>query len=156
MLPFGIVVALLVFLADQLSKRWLIEALLHHPSGIRVAPFFNLVMVWNFGISFGLLRGGHKLQRWVLVGVAVLVALALAYSLRRTRRPSSALALGLIIGGALGNAADRVHFGAVADFFDFHIGAWHWPAFNVADSAISVGVVLLLVDVLFNSRERVK
>ena len=156
MLLLGLAVALLVFVADQASKWWLIGFLAHHPGGVRIAPFFNLVMVWNHGVSFGLLGGGRDVQRWVLAGIAAAVALALAYSLRRAVRVWHALALGLIIGGALGNAADRVRLGAVADFFDFHIGAWHWPAFNLADSAISVGVVLLLLDVLFNSRERVE
>lgn len=115
-------------------------------------------MVWNKGVSFGVLNTAHGAQvtRWVLVGLAVAVAIGLIVWLRRVTAPAIACALGLIIGGALGNAADRVLRGAVADFFDAHVGVWHWPAFNVADAAISVGVAILIVDALLAPRSSTK
>lgn len=136
--------ATLTLIADQLSKWWLLD-LLHtqqHPF-IEVAPFFNLVMVWNRGVSFGLLSGANA--RWFLIVVSLVIVVLL---LRWDReRPSQLhhLGTGLICGGAIGNVIDRLRFGAVADFFDVHLAGFHWPAFNIADSAIVVGVALLLI-----------
>ena len=151
----GLAVAAGVAIADQLVKWWAVETLMATPSGIEVTPFFNLVMVWNRGVSFGMFGGG-ALPPWLLASFAAAVAIALGIWLMRVEGRWLVLGLGLIIGGAVGNIVDRLRFGAVADFLDFHIATYHWPAFNLADAAITVGVALLLIDALLIRRERHK
>jgi len=139
--------------ADQVSKLILIdvmEANAFRP--IEITGFFNLVMVWNRGVSFGMLGGGEETTRWLLTIFAVVVACALVVWMRRQELRRQVIAIGLVAGGALGNAIDRVVYGAVADFFDVHVSGWSWPAFNIADSAITVGVVILVIDALLTSR----
>jgi len=150
---FGLSVALVVAAADRLSKWWLID-IYDLPARGRLAltPFFNLVMAWNPGVSFSLLDDFGEAGRWGLSLVAGAFVVVLVVWLARARDTAAGFALGLVIGGAIGNIYDRVMFGAVADFFDLHIGGWHWPAFNIADSAIAVGVVLLLWDALVRPR----
>lgn len=145
-----------VLVLDQGTKWLVLGALLDPPRIIEVTGFFNLVLVFNTGISFGLLRGEEAWAPWVLGALALAVVAGLLVWLRRQPEPPFALAVGLIAGGALGNVVDRVRFGAVVDFLDFHLGAWHWPAFNVADSAITVGVALLVLDGLFGKGRRGK
>ena len=116
--------------------------------------FFRLVIVWNRGVSFGLMGGDGALPPWVLSAVAIAVCVGLFVWLRRTDRPFTGWGIGLVMGGAIGNVIDRARWGAVFDFADFHIGQWHWPAFNVADSAIVVGVGLMLIDSLIGERQR--
>jgi signal peptidase II len=148
----GALVALIVLALDQASKWWLLHVYdIAARSPVEVTSFFNLVMTWNRGVSFGLLSGHGDMGRWVLAGFAVAVSVALAVWMLRAATLLISLALGLIIGGALGNAIDRVVYGAVADFFDFHLAGWHFWAFNVADSAISAGVALLLWDAFFGT-----
>jgi signal peptidase II len=110
-------------------------------------------MVWNRGVSFGLLTAEVDLARWGLAAFSLIVAIALIVWARRIERPLPALALGFVIGGALGNMIDRVRFGAVVDFLDFS-GLWFPWVFNVADSAITVGVALLLIDSFFGSQAK--
>ncbi len=148
----GLAVAAAVAVADQLVKWWAIPALSATPGGVEVTSFFNLVMVWNRGVSFGLL-GGAALPPWLLAAFAGLVAVGLAVWLTRVSGRWLGIGIGLIVGGAVGNIVDRLRYGAVADFLDFHIGAYHWPAFNVADAAISVGLVVLVIDSLLIRRE---
>lgn len=149
----GLAVAVAVLLADQASKFWLIDLLTSDGGrSFRFGPVFNLVMVWNPGVSFGLFASDSNAMRWILTAVSVAVAAGLVVWLVRGTNRWLAIALGLVIGGAAGNAIDRVVHGRVADFFDFHVGAWHWPAFNLADSAIVVGVVMLVLDSLFADR----
>ena len=138
--------ALSIIVLDQLTKHWILFVY-DLPARIseQVAGPFFLTMVWNQGVSFGLLRADDDLGRWLLVAFSVLVAIALAVWARRADRTMMALALGLVIGGAIGNAIDRARFGAVADFLDFSRLYFPW-VFNIADAAISVGVVLLLID----------
>ena len=141
----GLACALLIVVFDQASK-WVIVALVMDPPRIiEVLPFFNLVMVWNKGASFGLF-GGLAFSDWLLSGLAAAIVIALLFWLRATQGWFFAIAIGLVIGGAIGNLIDRVRFGAVADFLDVHAAGWHWPAFNVADSAITVGVAMMLLD----------
>jgi signal peptidase II len=138
--------ALTVIVLDQLSKHWILFVY-DLPARISeqvVGPFF-LTMVWNQGVSFGLLRADQDLGRWLLVTFSILVAIALAIWARRGDRTLMALALGLVMGGAIGNAIDRARFGAVMDFIDVSRLYFPW-VFNIADAAISVGVVLLLLD----------
>jgi signal peptidase II len=143
-------------LADQLSKQLLLDYLT--PAGGVVSMidgFFHLVIVWNHGVSFGLLGGERPLPPWLLSGVAVLVCIGLFLWLRRTDRALPGWGIGLVMGGAIGNVIDRARWGAVFDFADFHVRQWHWPAFNIADSAIVVGVGLMLVDSLIGEKQRV-
>jgi signal peptidase II len=147
---WGLVVALLVLVADQASKDWLLGLMRANPQGIEVTPFFNLVMVWNRGVSFGLFNSGdNDLQRWILIAVTTAISLGLAVWLYRAATVYLTVALGLVVGGAAGNIVDRIRLGAVADFFDVHAFGWHWPAFNIADAGIVVGVVLLVAEQLF-------
>jgi len=114
---------------------------------------FRLVVVMNQGVSFGLLGGERPLPAWLLSGVAIAVCVGLLLWLRRTDRRFTGWGIGLVMGGAIGNVIDRARWGAVFDFADFHVRQWHWPAFNVADSAIVVGVGLMLIDSLLGERQ---
>ncbi|AWK86671.1 signal peptidase II [Azospirillum thermophilum] len=152
---FGLAVAAIVVVLDQLSKWWVLDVVMQPiPHVVEVTPFFNLVLVWNFGVSFGTFASAHALMPYVLSAVAVAITAGLLIWLRQADKRMVALAIGLIIGGAVGNVIDRLRYGAVADFLDFHIGGWHFWAFNVADSGISVGVALLVLDGLFAGREK--
>jgi signal peptidase II len=151
MLHLGLVVAGLVVVLDQLTK-WAVLSWLDQP--VALTPFFNLVLVWNRGVSFGMFDSDGALAPWLLSGLALAVTVALLVWLRRVEHPLTAVGLGLIIGGAVGNVVDRVRFGAVVDFLDVHAAGWHWPAFNVADSAICVGAALLLADGLLIHRRQ--
>ena len=149
----GLAVASVIVIADQIIKWWAISLLAEQPYGIEVLPFFNLILVWNQGISFGIFGGG-LMPPWLLGGVALAVALALVIWLRKAETRLLAATIGLVIGGALGNVVDRFRFGAVADFLDLHVAGYHWPAFNLADAAITIGVALLLIDALLIGREK--
>ena len=144
MLRLGLPVAAAIVAADQASKWAIRDALWDPQRRIEVTSFFNLVPVQNKGISFGLFQS-EGAGTWMIVGLALAISVALGVWLYRTRLRWPACALGLVIGGAIGNVIDRVRLGWVIDFLDFHGGGYHWPAFNVADSAISVGVVMLVV-----------
>ena len=139
--------ALFVIIADQLSKHWILFVYdLPARFSVPIAGPFSLTMVWNRGVSFGLFRADADLVRWLLSAFSIIVAIVLAVWARKTERPFMAIGLGLVIGGAIGNVIDRIRFGAVADFLDFqHLGFFPW-VFNVADSAITIGVVFLLLD----------
>jgi signal peptidase II len=154
--PLGIyayVLAAAVTILDQLSKWWVLDVLRLDLKGqVPVLPFFRLTMVWNPGVSFGLLRADTPAGRWGLVAAALVVVIALIAWARRAERPLFATALGFVIGGALGNnLIDRARLGQVVDFLDFSALRFPW-VFNVADSAISVGVVLLLWDSFFPAK----
>ncbi len=138
----------LVVLLDQLTKLAVIMTL-ELGRVVEVIPgFFNLVHVLNRGAAFGILnRGDISWQRWFFVGVSLLAMTVIGYMAHKSRPEEKLLhgALGLILGGACGNFIDRLHTGMVIDFLDFYVGRFHWPAFNVADSAITVGALLLIV-----------
>ena len=140
---------------DQLSKQLLMTWLAKTGAVVTVIEgFFRRVMVWNRGVSFGLMGGDQALPPWVLSGVAIGVCIGLFLWLRRTDRPLTGWGIGLVMGGAIGNVIDRARWGAVFDFADFHVGQWHWPAFNIADAAIVVGVGLMLLDSLLAETRR--
>ncbi|WP_370151772.1 signal peptidase II [Ferrovibrio sp.] len=143
----GLAAALVVTVLDQLSKVWILDLMAQQvPPVIRVTGFFNLVQVWNTGVSFGLFQHDSEMRSLLLIGVAAAVMVWLLVWLWRGTSRLAGLALGIIIGGALGNIIDRWRHGAVYDFLDLHAFGWHWPAFNLADSAIVIGVGLLLLD----------
>lgn len=156
--PMALSILLGVIAIDQLIK-WIMLDLLGLGDGagpIIILPFFNLVMVWNTGVSFGLLQNQSDLGPWLLAGLAVAVSIALLVWIGRSADRFLQVALALIAGGAISNAIDRVRFGAVADFFDLHVAGWHWPAFNIADSAIVIGAGLLLYDSFVRRRAEEK
>ncbi len=145
----------LTVVLDQLSKELLLGYLLKTGAVVPVIDgFFRLVVVWNRGVSFGMLGCDRALPPWALSAVAVAVCIGLFIWLRRTDRQLHGWGIGLVIGGAIGNVIDRARWGAVFDFADFHVGQWHWPAFNVADSAIVAGVGLMLIDSLVGEKRR--
>jgi len=145
--------ALLLLAVDQATKLWA-AGTLDYGMPVAVLPFFNLTLVHNTGAAFSFLADAGGWQRVFFIVVSGVVSLVLAVWLWRLPRDARLLgiALALVLGGALGNLVDRVAYGYVIDFLDFHAAGWHWPAFNVADSAISCGVVLLLADGLFGGR----
>ena len=148
MMRLGLSLAVLVAVLDQLSKWAVLELFMDPPRVIKLLPFLDLVLVYNRGASFGFLNMSAQWVPWLLTAIAIVVVIVLLVWLRRAENRVLAAALGLIIGGAVGNGVDRVmrdrH--AVVDFIDIYVGAYHWPAFNVADSAIVVGVIILLLD----------
>ncbi len=151
----AMILAAATLVVDQGSKEWLLRYLTKVGAVVPVFDdFFRLVIVWNRGVSFGLLGGDRALPSWVLSAVAVAVCVGLFVWLRRTDRALTGWGIGLVMGGAIGNVIDRARWGAVFDFADFHVRQWHWPAFNVADSAIVVGVGLMLIDSLIGDRQR--
>lgn len=155
--PFhvGLSAALLVILLDQVSKWLILSVVMTPPRRIPVVDgFFDLVLVMNRGVSFGMLGGAPGWMALALIVFAILLSAALCVWMWRADSGLLATALGLVIGGAVGNVVDRFRFGAVVDFLDFHIAGHHWPAFNVADSAITVGVALLIVDSLKSKPSR--
>ncbi len=144
----------LVVAVDQLTK-FAMTQWLERGQSVRVTPFFDLVLVYNPGAAFSFLSDAGGWQRWFFVLLALGISVWLVRLIRlHTRERWLALSFALILGGALGNVIDRLFHGAVIDFLYFHAGRYGWPAFNVADSAISVGVVLLLWDQLFAQRRR--
>jgi signal peptidase II len=146
-------IAALVIAADQASKYWILAVLkLQEGQSIEIAGPLHLTGVWNRGVSFGLLTANHDLVRWAFVAFSVIVAVVLAGWVRTTARPLFATALGFLMGGAIGNAIDRMRFGAVADFID--VSRLHFPwVFNVADAAINIGIACLLLDMLMQDRQ---
>ncbi|WP_118179553.1 signal peptidase II [Paraburkholderia phosphatilytica] len=141
-------IALIVILFDQLTKI-AVSKVFEYGRPHELTSFFNLILVWNRGAAFSFLAMAGGWQRWAFTALGVIAAVVICYLLKRhaTQR-LFCTALALIAGGALGNVIDRLMYGHVIDFLDFHVGAWHWPAFNLADSAITVGAILLVLDEL--------
>lgn len=138
--------AALVLVIDQLTKWWIIEIVeLESRVSVPVLSFFSLTWVENRGVSMGMLQADSELGRWLLVALTAVIAIVVGFWIRRERQWPEALALALVLGGAIGNIIDRIRFGYVVDFVHLHIGQWSFYVFNVADAAISVGVVILLV-----------
>lgn len=135
--------------------EWLANAPSRLPNGttVEVLPFFNLSMVWNEGISFGMFQGSGI---WILTGLALIITAVFSVWLTRATGWLQTVSLAMVIGGAVGNVIDRFRFGAVADFFDFHVAGWHYPAFNIADCGITVGIALLVIDGVFLEPKRSK
>lgn len=146
----GYTIAALVFLVDQLSKYWVTAILeLRERGVVEFLPVFNLTWVENTGVSMGLFRAEGDLGRWLLVGVTLAIAVGVAVWIARETNRVDTAALGLVLGGALGNIVDRVRYGYVVDFFHAFWRDHHFYVFNVADAAITIGVILLLQRALF-------
>jgi signal peptidase II len=143
----GLAVVLVVFLADQALKLWLLFGLRLAETGpFAVTPFMNIVLAWNRGISYGLFQQGTDIGRWALVLISIVAAIWLGRWMWREERSLTVGSLALIVGGALGNGLDRAVYGAVVDFVHLHWGSFSWYIFNIADAAIVVGVVGLLYE----------
>ena len=148
----GVIIAFFVIFFDQITKWWVLNFTQISSNSIVLTDFFNLVIVWNSGASFGILSNGPEWVRFALISFAILICIILAIWLKQSESNVCIVALGLVIGGAIGNSIDRIWFGSVLDFLDVHIGDLHWPAFNIADSGITIGVALLIFDSLKNKR----
>jgi lipoprotein signal peptidase len=151
----GAFAALVVLFADQVSKWWVVDVL-HLPQvgQIVLLPVLNFTMVWNRGVTFGLLTSFGRSSYLLLAAVALAVVIALVVWLRRAESLLVAISLGAIVGGALANVIDRLRFGAVIDFIHAHIGDWSWYVFNLADAAIVCGVAALVIDSLLPRARR--
>jgi signal peptidase II len=153
----GLALALLTLVLDQASKLYMLFVVdLPVREPIHLGPFLSLIVVWNRGVSYGLFQQDGDLGRWVLIAVSLVAALGLSLWIRRAPGRVLAGSLGLIVGGAVGNAVDRVVYGAVFDFIHLHAGSLSWYVFNVADAAIVAGVVGLLYDSFVLEKRRVQ
>jgi len=140
--------AALIVVADQVTKYAVVQYFAVNNT-VAVTSFFNLLLVYNPGAAFSFLSDAAGWQRWFFVSIALIASAWIVYLLREyPNQRLFALALSLVLAGAVGNVIDRILFGAVVDFLDFHAYGWHWPAFNVADSAITCGALLLIWDAL--------
>ncbi len=154
---FFLAMAALVLLLDQLTKAWIISTLRIHESFAVIGGFFNITHVRNPGAAFGFLAGASPAFRYVFfLAVTVAAIVLILHYLRTTRIEDLSLvfSLALILAGAVGNLIDRVRFGEVVDFLDVYVGAYHWPAFNVADAAITTGAAILMAILLRKRKER--
>ncbi|MCA1749732.1 MAG: signal peptidase II [Parasphingopyxis sp.] len=144
---FGYLIAAIILIADQISKFWIIDLIqLPRRGQIELLPILNFTWVENRGVSLGMLTASSDTQRWLLVALTAAIACGVAYWIWREKRRWDVFALGLVLGGALGNIGDRIRFGYVADFIDLHFGDFQpFLVFNVADAAITVGVVILVL-----------
>jgi len=150
----GVIAALAVLALDQASKLWLLFVFdIAHRGAVKVTPFFDLVLAWNVGISFGWFQSDSQVAQIILMLIKAVAVVVLAIWMTRSRTLIATVALGLIIGGAIGNAIDRFAYGAVFDFALFHVQigekTFNWYVFNLADTAIVAGVAALLYDSFF-------
>nr|WP_184042875.1 signal peptidase II [Roseospira visakhapatnamensis] len=146
----GLITAAIVAVADQITKYIVFVGIQPPPyGGLDVTSFLSLVSVMNRGVSFGLFSSGSPWAPFILTAIAATVVAALTFWLRQAETRMLSISLGMLIGGAIGNAIDRLVHGAVMDFVNLHWEGYHWPAFNVADAAITVGAVLMVLDALF-------
>ncbi len=147
-------ISLLVVILDQVSKLWM-DSSLSFNQPVNILPFFDLRLLYNEGAAWSFLADAGGWQRWFLSGLSLIVSGVLVVWLAQLGRKQVwlAIALALILGGALGNLIDRVIYGHVIDFIDIYYQQWHWPAFNIADSAISVGAVMLVVDAILEGKK---
>lgn len=156
-LRLGLAIAVAVLAADQASKWWILEVVrlpeVRNIPLLSLGPLgLDLTMVWNRGVTFGMLAGDAPWMQLVLALVAAGIALVLLGWMARAEDRLTLVALGAVVGGAIGNVIDRLRFGAVVDFVDAHAWGWHWYVFNVADAAIVCGVLALVVDALFRPK----
>ena len=148
-LSLGLLISILAVFIDQLSKWWILVFVMDPPKVISVTPFFNLVLTWNKGVSFGMFNDQGDSGALILSTIAILITLVLIFWLFKAKTNITAIGLSAIIGGAIGNVIDRLTHGAVLDFLDFYVNNVHWPAFNAADSFITIGAITLIWESLF-------
>ena len=156
MLRLGLLVTAVVLVLDQLSKSWIRVVVMDPPRTIEVTSFFNIVYARNTGVSFSMFRADSQVGQWMLSGLALAIVAGLLVWMRRLKRRWPVIALGLIVGGAVGNVVDRLRLGFVFDFLDFYWNGYHFAAFNLADTAITGGVAMLLIDGLSGRTEKAK
>jgi signal peptidase II len=157
LIPVGLAAAVVII--DQLTKQWIMATIALHEQQNVIPGFFDLVYVTNTGAAFGFLAGSKTWLRqafFIVVAIIALIVIICAYGHLKRQSRIFIYALGLIAGGAIGNLIDRLRFGSVVDFLDFYLGTYHWPAFNAADSAITVGVALFLLGTLLQHLEQSK
>jgi signal peptidase II len=142
----SLILALVILILDFATKRW-VESELIYGQQILWTSFFNLVLTFNTGAAFSFLSDESGWQRWLFSGISICASVLIVYLLQKhTSEKLFCVSLSFILGGALGNLWDRITLGYVVDFLDFHYGGYHWPAFNVADSAIFIGALLLIIE----------
>lgn len=146
------VIALLIVIFDQLTKAVVLSNFTP-PTVLPVFPFFNLVLVMNKGVSFSMFSSETTWVPWVLTAVGSLITIGIAYWLYIEKNVLIKTALALILGGAVGNIIDRIRFGAVVDFLDFHAFGYHWPSFNIADTMICIGAVIIIIEAIFSKEK---
>lgn|SRR5690554_563893 len=148
----------LVVALDQATKLWILNNVTYMVDRIEVLPFFNIIHVRNFGAAFSFLNDQAGWQKFLFVALALGISAALAFMLRRQNKNMVRIniAFALIIGGALGNVIDRIWLGSVVDFLDLYYGSYHWPAFNIADSAIVLGAITMVLDSLLAASQQGK
>ena len=145
-----VAIAVLIILIDFLFKKWMLSVLFETPKQIIITSFFNLTPVWNNGISFGLMSAQPELVRFIIPILALFVVVFLIYQLH-IQKPLQQTGSALITGGAIGNVIDRILYGKVVDFLDFHLAGYHWPTFNIADVAICAGVAIWIYVIMWSS-----
>jgi signal peptidase II len=151
----AVTVAVLIF-CDQLSKHWMMSELVPYQPRV-ITSVFNVTLAFNQGAAFSFLHDQNGWQRWFFIGLGIVLIALFSYLLCRPRKnaqsPVFYIALSLLLAGAIGNVADRIRFGYVIDFLDFHVKQWHWPVFNLADSYITLGVVLYIALTLLRNAD---
>ena len=165
--PWALAVTLAVIgiFLDQLSKWFVLTHVfslsdtpfgggIGYANALTILPFFNVVTVWNYGVSFGLFHTESAIGSWVLSGIALVICFFLGWVLRKSNYRFAGIAIGMIWAGAMGNVIDRLRFGAVFDFLDFHYAGFHWPAFNFADILITCGIICYIIMDIFLERQR--
>ena len=136
-------ISLIVLMLDFASKFWVMTVLIPHVP-VEVFPCFNLYLTFNRGVSFSMFSAQSATGVWALIGLTTAISAFIIYFIQKEKELLTRIGLALVLGGAIGNLIDRIRFGSVVDFLDFYLGKYHWPAFNVADSAICIGAALIL------------
>ena len=136
-------ISLIVFLLDFFTKLWALRGLIPHEP-VSILPCFNLYLTFNRGVSFSMFSAQSAIGVWALISLTGIISVLIIYLIQNEKEKLSRIGLSMILGGAIGNLIDRIRFGSVVDFLDFYLGAHHWPAFNIADSAICIGVMFVL------------
>jgi signal peptidase II len=164
-MPIGLIVIFFIIFVDQLSKLLIVEWFVHSKGlevlpyisygWLELLPFLNIRLVWNTGISFSMFSSGDNLTMYIILAIQVSIVILLLFWMKNSKNMLQFFIFGLIIGGAFGNIIDRVHYGAVVDFIDFFYNQYHFPTFNFADIAISVGCFLWLVENIFLTKNQI-
>ena len=144
------VISMVIIVVDFITKKWMLSLLFEIPQQIVITSFFNLTPVWNKGVSFGIMSSHPEIIRFIIPVLALFVILYLIGQIHLQQRMQQ-IGSAIIVGGAAGNVIDRFLYGKVVDFFDFHIGGYHWPAFNIADIAICAGVIIMIYVIIWPS-----